>query len=56
MNDIQQYIACNCTTCPATSCTCGCQKAASQAACACDPQCACGLQCQCGQACACPQS
>ena len=50
MNDAKQPIACNCTACPAKSCTCGCQKPAAQAACAC------GAQCKCGQGFSCPKS
>jgi hypothetical protein len=50
MNDTKQPIACNCATCPGKSCTCGCQKPAAQAACAC------GAQCKCGQGCTCPKS
>jgi len=50
MNDTKQPIACNCTTCPGTSCTCGCQKPAEQTVCACGPQ------CKCGQGCTCPKS
>jgi hypothetical protein len=46
MNTPQQS-ACTCNTCPGTGCTCGCQQAAAQAACACGPQCPCGPQCRC---------
>ena len=52
MNATQQ-VSCNCTTCPGTGCTCGCQQAAAQTACACGPQCQCGAQCQCGTQCQC---
>lgn len=49
MNDTQQPIACHCKTCPGTSCTCGCQKPAAPAACACGPQCRCGEACACNK-------
>ena len=37
MNATQQF-PCNCTTCPGTGCTCGCQQATEQTAGACSPQ------------------
>jgi hypothetical protein len=49
MTDMNPSTPFACTTCPGTSCTCGCQENATQAACACGPQ------CQCGQSCTCPQ-
>lgn len=52
MNTIQQ-VPCNCTTCPGTGCSCGCQQAAAQTAGACGPQCQCGAQCLCGSQCQC---
>lgn len=52
MNTPQQT-PCNCTTCPGTGCTCGCQPPAAQVACACGPQCRCGTQCLCGTQCRC---
>ena len=47
MNPIQQ-VACNCTMCPGTGCTCGCQQTAEPTAGACGPQCQCGPKYQCG--------
>jgi hypothetical protein len=48
MNATQQ-VPCNCSTCPATGCTCGCQKAAEQTASTCGPQCQCGAGASCAQ-------
>jgi hypothetical protein len=53
MSDTKQPTPCTCKTCPGTSCTCGCQKdapqAATQAARACGPQCTCGQGCTCAR-------
>ena len=51
-----QQVACNCTTCPGTGCTCGCQQTAQQTAGACGPQCQCGTLCQCGAGASCAES
>ena len=55
MNTTHQ-VPCNCTTCPDTVCTCGCQQAPVQIASACSPQCQCGPKCQCGAQCQCGAS
>jgi hypothetical protein len=55
MNATQQP-PCNCTLCPGTVCTCGCQRAAEQTAGTCGPKCQCGAQCQCGAGASCAQS
>ena len=55
MNTTQQA-PCNCTTCPGTGCTRGCQQAAEQTAGACGAQCQCGAQCGCGAGASCATS
>ncbi len=47
--------ACQCQTCPGSTCDCGCQNTATDAAraCQCGAACACGDSCTCGEACSC---
>jgi len=47
--------ACDCQTCPGSTCECGCQHEPSEQtrSCQCGDGCACGEHCTCGDACTC---
>ena len=48
MNE-QKKSTCGCENCAGAACTCGCEKPAVKAACACGANCRCGDNCACAK-------